>query len=119
MPPGSTPLASTEGLEHSRRIAPAWLDQPFRSYAVVAAAWPAPSSSRLGLVPSLDITAPLMPFVPAILLGAWIGGLGPGLFATVLGTLVGGYLFLTPGPSLDNVEPHELLVSPSSWHRGP
>jgi K+-sensing histidine kinase KdpD len=33
-------------------------------------------------------------FVPAAMLAAWYGGLGPGLFATALGLILGGYFFL-------------------------
>jgi K+-sensing histidine kinase KdpD len=33
-------------------------------------------------------------FVPAAMIAAWYGGLGAGLFATVLGLLLGGYFFL-------------------------
>lgn len=35
-------------------------------------------------------------FVPAALVAAWFGGLGPGILATVLGLLLGGFLFLLP-----------------------
>ncbi len=35
-------------------------------------------------------------FVPAALVAAWYGGLGPGILATVLGLLLGDFFFLPP-----------------------
>lgn len=39
---------------------------------------------------------PFMFFVPAALLSAWYGGLGPGIAAMVAGLLLGDYFFLEP-----------------------
>lgn len=39
---------------------------------------------------------PFMFFVPATLLSAWYGGLGPGIAAMVVGLLLGDYFFLEP-----------------------
>lgn len=44
----------------------------------------------------LGETAPLLPYILAVLLSAWLGGLWVGLLATVLSALVGGLLFITP-----------------------
>jgi len=38
-------------------------------------------------------------FVPAALIAAWYGGVGPGLVATLLGLLLGDYFFLPPSHS--------------------
>jgi len=35
-------------------------------------------------------------FVPAALVAAWYGGLGPGVLATVMGLLLGDFFFLPP-----------------------
>lgn len=44
----------------------------------------------------LGETAPLLPYILAVLLSAWLGGLWCGLLATVLSGLMGGLLFVTP-----------------------
>ena len=46
--------------------------------------------------PALEAESPFLLFVVAIAVGAWFGGLGPGLFATGLALVVCDYLFLTP-----------------------
>jgi PAS domain S-box-containing protein len=51
---------------------------------------------RLPLVPWLDYHAELMTFFPAIIISAYLGGLGPGLVATLLGAAAGAYFFLEP-----------------------
>ena len=47
---------------------------------------------RLGLASRLIDTVPLLPFIGAVAVAAWLGGLGPGLFATGLGSAVGTLL---------------------------
>src|SRR4051794_35996949 len=42
---------------------------------------------RLQLSEHLKGSAPSIPFVPAILLAAWYGGLGPGILATILSVI--------------------------------
>ena len=54
---------------------------------------------RIALQPWLQDHAAFLLFIPAVLLAAGVGGLGPGLAATLLG-LVLGALFLTSGSSL-------------------
>jgi PAS domain S-box-containing protein len=54
---------------------------------------------RLALVPWLDFHAELMTFFPAIILSAYLGGLGPGLVATFLGAAAGRYFFIEPRSS--------------------
>ncbi len=44
--------------------------------------------------------ARLMPFVLAVTAAAWWGGFGPGLLATILGTLLGVYFIVPPDYSL-------------------
>jgi PAS domain S-box-containing protein len=76
------------------------------SAVVVAARWllalVAPAAAlglTLLLQPVLD-QAPSPPFIAAILLVAWLGGLGPGLLTTALSTLALDYFFLPPVYSL-------------------
>jgi PAS domain S-box-containing protein len=45
-------------------------------------------------------TPALLPFAPAVLVSAWYGGLWPGVLATVLGTLMGDYLWSKPAYTL-------------------
>jgi K+-sensing histidine kinase KdpD len=49
---------------------------------------------RLTLFSHLDTRLPFGFFLVAVMVAAWYGGLGPGLFVTVAGLLLGGYFFL-------------------------
>ena len=49
---------------------------------------------RLTVFGHLDTRLPFSFFLPAVMVVAWYGGLGPGLFATAAGLLLGGYFFL-------------------------
>src|SRR3954447_5123386 len=60
---------------------------------------------RLPLVPWLGYHAELMTFFPAIILSAYLGGLGPGLVATFLGAAAGDYFFLDPRHSFAIADP--------------
>jgi signal transduction histidine kinase len=56
--------------------------------------------ARFALADWLDDNAQLLPFIMAVMAAAWSGGLGPGLLATLLGTLAGCYFFVPPVWSL-------------------
>lgn len=49
---------------------------------------------RQALAPVLGEQSPLLVFFFSIMLSAWYGGLGPGLFATLLSALAGAFFFL-------------------------
>ena len=49
-------------------------------------------------------------FVPAALIAAWYGGVGPGLVATVLGMVAGDYFFMPPSHSLGPLGIRESLA---------
>lgn len=51
---------------------------------------------RYGLYGTLDHRLPFSFFIPATIIAAWFGGLGPGLLAAVAGLLLGDYFFLPP-----------------------
>ena len=51
---------------------------------------------RLGLGDILGDTVPYLQFFPAIMLAAWLGGMGPGILASVLSALLARYFFLQP-----------------------
>ncbi|HEY9830253.1 MAG TPA: PAS domain S-box protein [Stenomitos sp.] len=56
---------------------------------------------RFLLAPILRENAPLLVFIMPVMLSAWYGGLKPGLLATSLSALIGGYFFVQPLFSLD------------------
>jgi PAS domain S-box-containing protein len=72
----------------------------------------AATAMRFALVPLLGATSPFTLYFPAIVLVAWFGGRGPGLFSTVLSGLVATLLFLVPGygPGLWDVTATTQLV---------
>jgi PAS domain S-box-containing protein len=47
-------------------------------------------------MPALGYHTPFMTFIPAIIVSAYLGGLGPGLVATLLGAAAGQYFFIEP-----------------------
>lgn len=69
-------------------------------YAIAVAGCVAILLIRLGLSDLLAEQARLMPFVVAVMAAAWWGGLLPGLFATLLGALLGVYFLVPPYYSL-------------------
>ncbi len=60
---------------------------------------------RLPLVPWLGYHAELMTFFPAIIVSAYLGGLGPGMLATVLGLAASDYFFIEPRYSFGTDDP--------------
>ena len=69
---------------------------PYR-YGAAAAAVALAFVLRLVLEPALGERVPYLLFTPAILLAAVAGGFGPGLFATLLGALLGYPFVGSPG----------------------
>jgi PAS domain S-box-containing protein len=57
----------------------------------------------------LGITPPFLLLVPAVVAVAWYGGLGPGVLATALGTLVAAYFFLEPRLAFRIDDPSDVL----------
>lgn len=51
---------------------------------------------RYTLYGTLDHRLPFSFFIPATIIAAWFGGLGPGMLAAVAGLLLGDYFFLPP-----------------------
>jgi K+-sensing histidine kinase KdpD len=51
---------------------------------------------KLLLDPWITEQSPFLLLAGAVLVGAWFGGLGPGLLATALATIVADYVFLPP-----------------------
>ena len=60
---------------------------------------------RLLLSPILGDSAYFFPFVIAVTLSAWYGGLNPGLLSTVLGSVLAVYFFVPPYYSFKITDP--------------
>jgi two-component system sensor kinase FixL len=65
-------------------------------YLVAAMALVASLLFRYSVRESLGLKVPYLQFYPAILVAAWFGGLGPGLWATAISALVAMYFLLPP-----------------------
>ena len=70
---------------------PSWL-----RYGVAVLAVGATIGLKLLLDPWITHQSPFLLLAGAVVVGAWFGGLGPGLLATVLGALGADYFFLPP-----------------------
>jgi PAS domain S-box-containing protein len=51
---------------------------------------------RVGLNPVWGVGLPYITFYPAVMLAAWLGGLGPGLLATAFSALLADYFWIPP-----------------------
>ena len=90
MPPAPTKMTSTAPAGPSDRTSRAV------RYGLAAVAVGLAAAVKWFVDPALEAESPFLLFVVAIVVGAWFGGLGPGLFATGLALVVCDYLFLTP-----------------------
>lgn len=68
-----------------------------RRYGIAILLIAAASFLRWALEPTLQGQAPFLPFLLAVPLAAWLGGLGPGVLATALAAVVSYVVFLHPG----------------------
>src|SRR3954467_8597303 len=65
-------------------------------YLIAGAAVLLMTAVRWLLNPILTEQLPFITFIVAILFAAWLGGIGPALFTTVLGALLAAFLFIPP-----------------------
>jgi two-component system sensor kinase FixL len=72
---------------------------PFAPYIAAFAVLALALAARLVLLATLGQSGSSLFFVPAILVGALLGGLVPGLFATALALLPAGWLLASAGPA--------------------
>lgn len=107
MQAGSSAVASRKKPDGQGRSS-ARLSERSLAYGAAIAAVALAVGARYTVSPAFGDIAPLLPFVPAVLIGAWLGGLGPGLVATSLGSIAGTYFFLEPHFFLADIEPHEV-----------
>ncbi|HET6249693.1 MAG TPA: DUF4118 domain-containing protein [Tepidisphaeraceae bacterium] len=71
-------------------------DRRDHGYLVAAAATAAMLLVRLALGHIVDAASPFLFFAPAVMIGAWYGGRGPGLVATAAGAMAANYFLLAP-----------------------
>ncbi len=80
-------------------------------YVLTALAVAAAFGLRYWLFGTNETRFPFIFFVPAAMMAAWYGGLGPGLLATAAGLLLGDYFFLTQHEALGTVgDPERLSI---------
>lgn len=78
---------------------------PMSGYLVAIAATLTVLLLRLLLSPILGDSAYFFPFIIAVTLSAWYGGLNPGLLSTVLGSVIAVFFFVPPHYSLRITDP--------------
>lgn len=84
---------------------------PLQKYAAAAGVVLIAFLLRYSLYGTLDHRLPFAFFLPATIIAAWFGGLGPGLFAAVAGLLLGDYFFLSKHDSGDAMsEPERTAI---------
>ena len=64
---------------------------------------------RFWIFGTQDHRFPFIFFVPAAMIAAWYGGMGPGLLATAAGLLLGDFFFLSAHEALGPVRENERL----------
>src|SRR5918997_552308 len=79
-----------------RTWAPPMKHTRFLRYAIATLAVLLVIALKLLLDPYITGQSPFLLLAAAVMVGAWFGGLGPGLLATALGVLTADYFFLEP-----------------------
>jgi K+-sensing histidine kinase KdpD len=62
--------------------------------------------------------SPFMVFFAALVVAAWFGGLGPGLFSVGLAALLSWYFFLSPRSRSLSIPSGRVCTSSCSWWKG-
>ncbi len=75
--------------------APAALGSRMRAYLLALAATAGAIVATMACGPALA-RAPYLLLLPAVMISSWVGGLGPGLFSTSLGTIAAEYFLIAP-----------------------
>jgi PAS domain S-box-containing protein len=79
-------------------------------YAIAVALAAASVAARLALEPVWALKLPLITFYPAIMLAAWLGGVGPGIMTTVVCALTANYFWISPTHSFLVGDPGDLIA---------
>jgi len=83
----------------------------FQRYAVAVGVVALAFALRYGIYGTLDHRLPFAFFLPATIIAAWYGGLGPGLLAALAGLLLGDYFFLPKQEAGGSVgEPERIVI---------
>jgi PAS domain S-box-containing protein len=83
---------------------------PVARYGVAIAAGVAAVAFRLSLDPIWGIQLPFITLFPAIMLSAWLGGLGPGLLTTAITAVAAEYYWIEPARSFAVADTSELVA---------
>ena len=83
---------------------------PVARYGVAIAAGAVAVALRLSLDPIWGIQLPFITLFPAIMLSAWLGGLGPGLLTTAITGLAAEYYWIEPARSFAVADKSELVA---------
>jgi signal transduction histidine kinase/ActR/RegA family two-component response regulator len=83
---------------------------PAARYGIAVAAVGLAVLLRLAGDPLWGVKLPFITLYPAMMLSAWLGGLGPGIVTTVLGLAVADYLWLSPVSSFAISETSDLVA---------
>ena len=67
------------------------------------------------LEPVLGLQLPYVTLFPAVMLSAWLGGFGPGIFSTILSSVSAAYLWLAPARALGVASPGGLVGLALFW----
>src|SRR5881628_1280366 len=86
---------TTEMLRPFARLRPRLRSTPLR-YTVAILSIALAFAVRYSLTPLIIDYDPFMFFAPAALISAWLGGVGPGIVAWLLGIVVGDFFFTGP-----------------------
>jgi len=81
-----------------------------RGYLVAIALTMVIATFRLAVAGLLGDVAPFLPFVLAVMLSGWYGGLWPGLLATIFSAFCGVLLFTAPHSALQIVQSADLAA---------
>jgi PAS domain S-box-containing protein len=91
-------------MQMQRRIAPSPI-----GYVVAVAVTLAAAGLRLLLIHLVGNAVIFLPFILAVAVATWLGGLGPGLVAVVTSALLGDYLYAGPHYTLLITDLHEAV----------
>src|SRR5262245_50703549 len=80
-----------------------------RGYAFAATSIAGAGAVAAGLMAVLPLDDPSLVFLAAVLLSAIVGGLGPSIFASILGLVVYDFFFVDPRLTLTVTRPQDLL----------
>ena len=88
MPPAQTERENTAGEPGVASNGAPYRRSPAARYGLAVVAVVLAAAAKWLVDPALEAESPFLLFVVAIVVGAWFGGLGPGLFAPGLALMV-------------------------------